>query len=260
MKWTDELVEQLRMLVEGGYNIPEISSIMKTTRQSISSKMRRLRLNIKIELRNRIEIECLMCGILFFKYETGSASDQKFCSRSCSVKCNNLKRGPHSEARKLKISNGIKSREDYKPYHPKPSMRFCKSCNVTQLKPRCVICDQCKMTYYKYYRPACEFKFEIQLFAHEFHLALVDEYGWYSLHNQSGVSRDHMYSVKAGFINNISPDILNHPANCAIMLHIENNKKKTRSSITIDELLERIRIWDMKYSILFELESGIPPE
>ncbi len=52
-----------------------------------------------------------------------------------------------------------------------------------------------------------------------------------------------MYSVKDGFINGISPEIIKHPANCKLMKHIDNNKKKTNSSITLEELMERIKNW-----------------
>jgi len=57
------------------------------------------------------------------------------------------------------------------------------------------------------------------------------------------VSKDHIYSVKDGFINNISPDIIKHPANCQLLKHTDNNIKKTKSEITIEELLMKIKIW-----------------
>jgi hypothetical protein len=52
-----------------------------------------------------------------------------------------------------------------------------------------------------------------------------------------------MYSVRDGFINNIDPEIIKHPANCQLMLHNENNSKNYNSSITIDDLIERIKNW-----------------
>lgn len=63
----------------------------------------------------------------------------------------------------------------------------------------------------------------------------------------NGVSRDHMYSVSEGFNNNISPSIISHPSNCKLMTHTQNNKKNAKCTITIDELLERIKLWDLKY-------------
>jgi hypothetical protein len=60
-----------------------------------------------------------------------------------------------------------------------------------------------------------------------------------------GVSRDHMFSIKDGYRMHISPEILAHPANCQLLLHGDNMRKHVHSSITLDELLERIRMWDL---------------
>ena len=52
-----------------------------------------------------------------------------------------------------------------------------------------------------------------------------------------------MVSIKTGFDLGINPEIIKHPANCKIMLHKQNQSKREKSSITIEELLERIRTW-----------------
>ena len=71
--------------------------------------------------------------------------------------------------------------------------------------------------------------FNIFNFKDSFDLELVNKIGWYSPSNKGnnldGVSKDHMYSVKDGFINNISPNIIRHPVNCVLMKHSDNNKK-----------------------------------
>ena len=54
---------------------------------------------------------------------------------------------------------------------------------------------------------------------------------------------DHMYSVDEAYRNNIDPKIVSHPANCRIMIHNENNSKDSKSSITIEKLKERIKLW-----------------
>ncbi len=81
-------------------------------------------------------------------------------------------------------------------------------------------------------------------------MKLIELYGWYKAKNrgdnQNGVSRDHMFSIKEGFINNIDPYYLSHPANCVLMRHVDNNKKKTNSTITFSELVERIKSFDEK--------------
>lgn len=56
-----------------------------------------------------------------------------------------------------------------------------------------------------------------------------------------------MYSVREGLANNVPPWILAHPANCRLMLYLDNVSKNKHCSITLDELKERIRLWDEKY-------------
>lgn len=103
----------------------------------------------------------------------------------------------------------------------------------------------------KNYRKACEFKFGLSNFPNEFNFKLIEEYGWYSptnkKNNLNGVSRDHMVSVKYGFENKIDPKIISHPANCKLIKHTDNISKNLKCSISYDELLKRIEIWDQKY-------------
>lgn len=57
--------------------------------------------------------------------------------------------------------------------------------------------------------------------------------------NPNGVVRDHMLSRRDGFTHKIYPEILRHPANCQIILHKDNARKKSNSSITVDELFSK---------------------
>jgi hypothetical protein len=59
-----------------------------------------------------------------------------------------------------------------------------------------------------------------------------------------------MYSVKDGFLNNIDPKILAHPANCQLIRHNDNVSKGSKSCISIEELMMRIEIWNNKYDKL----------
>ncbi len=97
------------------------------------------------------------------------------------------------------------------------------------------------------YRQLCEFKFNLNDYPNYFDFSLIKKYGWYRAKNRgdvpNGVNRDHMYSIKDGFINNIDPSIISHPANCQLLLHNDNIKKKNKSSITFNELLERIKMF-----------------
>ena len=130
--------------------------------------------------------------------------------------------------------------------------RKCKYCNEYKIdKNKKIICDDCRASYYKAYRPSCEFKFDINLYKSEFEMGLIESYGWYSPSNKgnnlNGVSRDHLYSVRDGFVNKIDCGIIKHPANCKLMIHSDNSSKYYNSNITLEELLIRIKNWNEKY-------------
>ena len=101
------------------------------------------------------------------------------------------------------------------------------------------------------YRVDAAFTFSLKDFPDEFDFSLIETYGWYKAKNRGnnlgGVSRDHMYSVKDGFLNNVDPKIIAHPANCRLIRQGDNASKKDKSCITLEQLLERIKIWDQKY-------------
>ena len=57
-----------------------------------------------------------------------------------------------------------------------------------------------------------------------------------------------MVSVKYGYENNIDPKIISHPANCQLLIHNENVKKYIRCDLTIEELINKIEQWRIKYN------------
>jgi hypothetical protein len=137
-------------------------------------------------------------------------------------------------------------------------LRYCLDCNTEMMclpsnkKKFCT--SRCWVNYtekYKepflLYRQRCNFDFKVEDYPNKFDLALVNQYGWYSPSNKgnnlNGVSRDHMLSVKYGFELGIDPEIIKHPANCKIMLHKQNQSKKDKNSILIEDLLEKIQTW-----------------
>ena len=101
------------------------------------------------------------------------------------------------------------------------------------------------------YRQACVFKFALNDYPDEFDFSLIEKYGWYRPKNRgnnlNGISRDHMVSVRYGFDNDIDPEIISHPANCQLMRHKENVSKHIYCEITLEELQERIEVWNNKY-------------
>lgn len=101
------------------------------------------------------------------------------------------------------------------------------------------------------YKLECKFKFNVYDYPTLIDLTLISEHGWYKASNRgnnlNGISRDHSYSVKEGFKNNIDPKIISHPANCVLMKQSDNSSKKTKCNITIEKLLERICVVGREY-------------
>jgi hypothetical protein len=64
--------------------------------------------------------------------------------------------------------------------------------------------------------------------------------------NHHGLSRDHKVSVTEAKKKGYDPYYIRHPLNCELMPHIDNNKKKSRSSISYDELVHLVKEYDQK--------------
>jgi len=187
-----------------------------------------IEINLRASVNNCLCAEC-------------KANNRKEYDKIINTNLKTEKRKPKSKKRKPKSDQPTKL----------PIVRICKKCNINTLKARKKYCDTCKYDYYHIYRPRCEFKFSLDEYPDGFNFDLITEHGWYSptnkKNNLTGVSRDHIYSVKNGYENKIDPLIISHPANCKLMLHNENNSKNTNSNITIEELLNKISEWDKKY-------------
>lgn len=101
------------------------------------------------------------------------------------------------------------------------------------------------------YRDECAFRFNLSEYPNEFDFYLIEQFGWYKPKNRgdnlTGVSRDHLVSVRYGFDNSLPAEHLAHPANCRLLQHGKNSSKGMKSSITYPELLSRIKVWNKKY-------------
>ena len=86
---------------------------------------------------------------------------------------------------------------------------------------------------------------------------LLSEVGVYNrLTNRSGCVRDHMLSKQDGYKLGLFPEILRHPANCQLLTHSENSRKRERSVLTPDELFDKIRKYEkhwIEQSLVIEL-------
>jgi hypothetical protein len=65
--------------------------------------------------------------------------------------------------------------------------------------------------------------------------------------NKKGVVRDHIYSRKSGFKENVFPEILRHPCNCQIITHRDNVIKRDKDDISKEELFEMILLYEGKW-------------
>lgn len=208
---------------------------------------------------------CPKCGVGFDNYSKWGP--KKFCSRKCansreqtdkanrqrSIKLTGRKL---SQAHKDKLSgenNGKRKGKNLPPVRVIKTCLFCKKeYSAKSTQKYCSV--ECRRLYerkskesQKQYILDCRFNFNVYDYPEYFDLGLVEKYGWYKAANRgnnlTGVSRDHMYSISQGFINNVDPAIISHPANCQLMLQNDNSSKKTKCDITLDELIERITKW-----------------
>ena len=240
MKWTEEKLNILNTLVLLGKNNKEISEHFKITVKAV--QLKRNRLGLKLNINFKKDYCCTECGKTFTDLISNS---RKFCSNKCSNSFNNVGR-IHRQETKDKISQKLKDKIIVGKLKKERCCNICKNQIVVKYKR---ICDNCKYSFYYVYKPKCEFDFNVYDYPDNFNIELVKKYGWYSPTNKGnnldGVSRDHMYSVKDGFINKVNPEVIKHPANCQLLKHTDNSIKNTKSVITLDELYKRIDGWEI---------------
>lgn len=103
------------------------------------------------------------------------------------------------------------------------------------------------------YKKQCKFTFGIATYGDAFNLDLIRTNGWYSASNKGnnlqGVSRDHKFSINEGFKQKIDPYLISHPANCELLIHNDNSSKHSKCSLTLEELLENVKLWNEKYGV-----------
>ena len=113
----------------------------------------------------------------------------------------------------------------------------------------------------KYWKE-CSFSFDVFLFPNIPGYELLKEYSFSRPQekdpNYVYLHRDHMVSIKYGYENHIPSHHISHPANCAILLEKDNIIKGSNSSITYQDLLERINHWDSKPIVLSTADIKVP--
>lgn len=232
-KWTDEEIKKTIDLFIKGKNFKQISKEMNRSQSSITKKLNRLGYkyfdnNYRVKFSKKSKYEDLNWAIIVECYKNGMSQRDLMYKFKLSYQAlkwgsdnNKIKFRSNTEGIKLAVAQG------------KMSQSISKKKGIVR------------------YRQLCEFKFNLKDYPDEFDFSLIEKYGWYKAKNRGdnpgGISRDHMYSIKDGFINNIPPEIMSHPTNCKLMRQYKNNIKNSKSSITIKELYKRIEDWKKKY-------------
>lgn len=148
---------------------------------------------------------------------------------------------------KIPIGNMAHQKESY--IHTVTYKNTCKKTGIIFYSDRYKKYHHSIMEDMEIYRNNCRFSFSLSEFPKWFECDIILKYGWYSNSNTTGVSRDHMISVMYGFENGINCNLLSHPANCSLILHSDNQKKGTKCSISIEELKDNIREFNVLYPL-----------
>lgn len=205
---------------------------------------------------NYIPKKCCMCGANI-SYEK---RNNFFCTSSCAASFNNSGRTDNEITKNKKSKSLIDWNK--KQNRGLVGLRKCKNCNQSfEIKGSSgkIFCrTTCRINFnrkdlneYQKFRLDTKFQFNVFDYPNEFDLYLILEFGMYKAKNRgdnpTGISRDHIFSIRDGFDNNIDPKLLSHPANCRLISQKENSIKHKKSIITIDELLKLINLWNIKY-------------
>lgn len=141
---------------------------------------------------------------------------------------------PHSFESKQKIS--LKSKAKFTP-------NFKAKFRQTMEKKGFWIPKKDKHPYKLYCEQAnwIEKMFDLRLCGIEF----LEKLGVFNARsNRSGVVRDHRYSRREGFREEVFPELLRHPVNCQIITHSQN-VSKSRKGIGTDCSLSRIELFKL---------------
>jgi hypothetical protein len=113
------------------------------------------------------------------------------------------------------------------------------------------VCNNCQHLKYNKNKDQWAFKFNVFNYPDLYDLDLLLRVGWCSFggkrggdKNLNGLSRDHRVTINEAKINNYNSYYISHPCNCKLMTMSENNKKKTKSSISYYELIQLVDNYD----------------
>ena len=123
-------------------------------------------------------------------------------------------------------------------------MTYCKCshCNIQFTnKSFKKYCNNCEHKYSHDGRAKYWFTFNVFHYPDLFDLSLITTIGFRdNKTNPNGITRDHKISVNEAIRNNYDSYYIKHPLNCELMRFDENNRKKTKCSITYEKLVELV--------------------
>ncbi len=206
--------------------------------------------------------KCVICGNEYQIKTSKKHFENKKYKQTCSDKCAKqlTVKNTNKEIRNNNIKKTFLTRES-KTISKEPLIKICEYCGkefTTYKKLQKCCCISCAShnrykinDTQKLYKKLCAFNFALNSYPNEFDFDLINQYGWYKAKNHgdnpNGVSRDHCYSIDEGFKNLVDPYIISHPANCILIQQRKNASKHTKSNISIEDLIEKIKQWNEKY-------------
>lgn len=189
---------------------------------------------------------CLECGCVI----AFARKHCTFCNTSCAGKYNNrhkdyttFKPGPKKKPKVPKVR--VKSTDLPEPYSSLKKC-VCKQCGFVWFgRTAKRICAKHEHLYSHAGRAKYWFTFNVFDYPDLFDTSLITTIGFRSSDNPNGITRDHRVSVNESIRNGYNAYYIKHPMNCELMRFDENNKKKTKSSISYTELVRLADEYDL---------------
>jgi hypothetical protein len=172
--------------------------------------------NLDLYLLNPLKCERCNSDIPYCNSRSG-----KFCSKSCAASNNNLlKTQTTLDKQRDSVTKTIKDKHFQLGIGPNKE----------------------KSLYYQH----CGFKFTRATMILLPGFDLLVNLGVYNpIHNKGGVTKDHIVSRGMAWANKYDPAHIRHPANCQFITNSQNSKKGIGCKLTYDQLIDRIKYWDM---------------
>ena len=211
--------------------------------------------------KNKYIVRCEVCNQEYTVECTEHIYSMGKYKKTCCDKCAKIltSNKTNKELKNKKICETFKE----KPNTFKTFVKVCKYCGkefetISKNKNKSFCDNLCYRRYIRLgkklkslYKSCCKFNFSLNSYPEEFDFSLIERYGWYKAKNRgdnlNGISRDHIYSRDKGFENLLDPYIISHPANCQLLKHNDNASKNRECGIKIEELIEKIKMWNQKY-------------